>query len=141
MDRPLCQKCKKNLARRRGNGFRKNCDKCDRSPEKMKERNRVKTLRSRGNKRPWVEFKKDYCESPNCKWDGPYAPFQLDVDHIDGDRNNNDPSNYMTLCAMCHRMKTYENQEWSRPGARGKNAWVPVDSMEALVLDCSQETR
>lgn len=31
---------------------------------------------------------------------------QLDVDHIDGNRFNDDPSNLMTLCACCHRMKT-----------------------------------
>lgn len=32
---------------------------------------------------------------------------QLDVDHIDGNRNNNDPQNLQTLCANCHRMKTW----------------------------------
>jgi 5-methylcytosine-specific restriction endonuclease McrA len=34
-------------------------------------------------------------------------PVQLDVDHIDGNRDNNDPSNYRTLCSNCHRLKTY----------------------------------
>jgi len=32
---------------------------------------------------------------------------QLDVDHIDGDRFNNDPVNLQTLCANCHRLKTH----------------------------------
>jgi 5-methylcytosine-specific restriction endonuclease McrA len=31
----------------------------------------------------------------------------LDVDHIDGDRFNNDPANLQTLCANCHRLKTH----------------------------------
>ena len=34
---------------------------------------------------------------------------QLDIDHIDGDHSNNDPSNIQTLCANCHRLKTWLN--------------------------------
>ena len=34
---------------------------------------------------------------------------QLDVDHIDGNKKNKDPSNYQTLCACCHRYKTHKN--------------------------------
>lgn len=42
-------------------------------------------------------------------------PCQLDVDHIDGNRDNNNPSNYRTLCANCHRLKTYASKDhvWS----------------------------
>ena len=36
---------------------------------------------------------------------------QLDVDHIDGNHQNNDPSNLMTLCANCHRLKTHVNKD------------------------------
>jgi 5-methylcytosine-specific restriction endonuclease McrA len=36
----------------------------------------------------------------------------LDIDHVDGNKANNDPSNIMTLCANCHRLKTYQNEEW-----------------------------
>ena len=36
---------------------------------------------------------------------------QLDVDHIDGDRTNNDESNLQTLCANCHRLKTHLNND------------------------------
>ncbi|OYW72998.1 MAG: hypothetical protein B7Z37_23290, partial [Verrucomicrobia bacterium 12-59-8] len=31
----------------------------------------------------------------------------LEVDHIDGNHKNNDPSNLWTLCANCHREKTW----------------------------------
>lgn len=41
----------------------------------------------------------------------------LDVDHIDGDRSNNDPSNLQTLCKPCHQIKTIVNKD-----TRWKNA-------------------
>lgn len=50
--------------------------------------------------------RKNYCE--NCGFK-PEHISQLDVDHIDGNRNNNDPSNLQTLCANCHRLKTHLN--------------------------------
>ena len=54
--------------------------------------------------KPYRQHRKDYCE--DCGfipiWIG-----QLDVDHIDSDHNNNDPSNLRTLCANCHRLKTH----------------------------------
>lgn len=37
---------------------------------------------------------------------------QLDVDHIDGNKKNNKVENLMTLCANCHRLKTFNNQQW-----------------------------
>lgn len=42
---------------------------------------------------------------------------QLDVDHIDGDRSNNDPSNLQTLCANCHRLKTKQHMDWKKKSA------------------------
>ena len=45
-------------------------------------------------------------------------PCQLDVDHIDGNRSNNDKSNLQTLCANCHRLKT----QLSNDHLRGRNA-------------------
>ena len=39
---------------------------------------------------------------------------QLDVDHIDGDKSNNCISNLQTLCANCHRLKTYLNEDWKK---------------------------
>ena len=57
----------------------------------------------------YAAYKKDYCEL--CQfipiWRG-----QLDVDHIDGNNQNNDPSNLQTLCANCHRLKTFNNRDF-----------------------------
>ena len=44
----------------------------------------------------------------------PEDKVQLDVDHIDGDRSNNDPLNLQTLCANCHRLKTKQNMDWKK---------------------------
>jgi hypothetical protein len=41
-------------------------------------------------------------------------PVQLDVDHIDGDRTNNNEDNLQTLCANCHRLKTQLNGDHLR---------------------------
>jgi 5-methylcytosine-specific restriction endonuclease McrA len=53
--------------------------------------------------------KKTYCELCNFI---ALDPVQLDVDHIDADTSNNDPSNLQTLCANCHRLKTKNNGDW-----------------------------
>jgi hypothetical protein len=55
--------------------------------------------------------KKNTCEK--CGFI-PHHLCQLDVDHIDGNHMNNDPSNLMTLCANCHRLKTHLQKDHSR---------------------------
>ena len=57
-------------------------------------------------------IKKDQCELCGFL---PEHPCQLDLDHIDGDHSNNDPSNHQTLCANCHRLKTFRNKDWQIP--------------------------
>lgn len=42
----------------------------------------------------------------------PLDKTQLDVDHIDGDRGNNEINNLQTLCKPCHKVKTRENWEY-----------------------------
>lgn len=41
----------------------------------------------------------------------PIHKCQLDIDHIDGDRNNNHIDNFQILCANCHRLKTHINKD------------------------------
>lgn len=48
-------------------------------------------------------MKRAYCEECGFVADD---PCQLDVDHINGDRNNDAPINLQTLCSNCHRLKT-----------------------------------
>lgn len=57
------------------------------------------------HKKPYTRHKKEYCERCEFK---PEDMCQLDVDHIDNDHGNSDPSNLQTLCANCHRLKTFK---------------------------------
>ena len=58
--------------------------------------------------RPWVAHKKDYCE--RCGF-LPEDDCQLTVDHIDGNKYNNEISNWMTMCHNCHALKTLRNKD------------------------------
>lgn len=95
--RPLCLECNKNLRAfsglPRADGTKYLIDKC-RGCERFKKH-------GMGYKR----HKKDKCEMPECGFVAKH-PCQLDVDHIDGNRENNDISNLQTLCSNCHRLKT-----------------------------------
>jgi hypothetical protein len=65
----------------------------------------------------YKNFRKDYCENIDGRLDYTctttiVAPrWQLEVDHIDGNNQNNDESNFQTLCSCCHRYKTMMNEE------------------------------
>lgn len=57
----------------------------------------------------YKKYKKDTCEC--CGFVAVHT-CQLDVDHIDGVHSNNDKTNLQTLCANCHRLKTWLNRDW-----------------------------
>jgi hypothetical protein len=63
--------------------------------------------------------KKDYCENRDarlgykCKATN-LKPFQLDMDHIDGDNTNNEPKNIQTLCKNCHALKSKTENNHAR---------------------------
>lgn len=78
-------------------------------------------LKKRLRFRPWTAFKKDSCE--RCGFI-PEHTSQLDVDHIDGNNQNNDPKNLQTLCANCHRLKTVHNQDWKNKVSRVQETQV-----------------
>jgi len=55
------------------------------------------------------KFLKNYCESSRCEWKGTFEKI-LDVDHIDGDKANILENNFRTLCANCHKIKSFEEK-------------------------------
>ena len=71
---------------------------------------------ARGRQPGYTAAKKGFCEA--CGFVAQH-PVQLDVDHIDGDHTNDDPSNWQTLCANCHRLKTYLAGECHPRAKRG----------------------
>lgn len=98
-------------------GYQGQCKECknegsrrwkDANPDKVKEMNRRGNLSAA----PYRQFKKNHCESCNFL---ALDPCQLDVDHIDGNHNNDSPDNLQTLCANCHRLKGKLNGDLGRP--------------------------
>lgn len=92
MEKPICKDCNLKPCMSNGKGtFKPRCSYCHR----LKFPKKVHIYRLQ---------KKELCEECGFK---PIHPCQLDVDHIDGDHTNNEPSNLKTLCANCHRLKTF----------------------------------
>lgn len=57
-------------------------------------------------------YKKEKCEL--CGFI-PIHSCQLDVDHIDGNRENSNIENLQTLCANCYRLKTHNQRIEKEP--------------------------
>ena len=64
----------------------------------------------------YKNHRKDYCENAKGRYQGwlgvpccitEFPKRFLSVDHLDGDHNNNDKKNLMTLCHTCHAVKTH----------------------------------
>ena len=114
MTRPLCD-CG-NL--RKPNGYRvdgttrkyyTSCSPCLRARNKQGVAG-VRGSKDRSNLRStYAKYKKNSCEL--CGFI-PEHSCQLDVDHMDGNKSNNISSNLQTLCANCHRLKSYRNNDW-----------------------------
>lgn len=103
--RGFCVICKNNLQKKVSNKekYRPICSPCDKSLYQSKK---VKPLKIKAIS--YRYYKKDYCE--RCGF-VPEDSCQLDVDHIDQDHSNNDPSNLQTLCSNCHRLKTKQERQ------------------------------
>ena len=94
--RPICKVCGIRYVRSKG--------KCkDNSPKWGN-----KCYKCNGSKYKNQRYKGKICEL--CGFVAIH-PCQLDVDHIDGNSKNNSPENKQTLCANCHRLKTFKNQD------------------------------
>jgi len=97
-----CKHCKKQFEEtRKGKVY------CTRSCKQNACAGRTGRYRRKG--KLYKKYLKDKCEF--CSF-VPVHPCQLDVDHIDGNHKNNAPENLQTLCANCHRLKTYQNKDW-----------------------------
>lgn len=91
----------------------KECLRCKQvfKPKRKKSTYCSPACKDKLKKKPYLRFR-DSC----CSFCGfvPVHMCQLDVDHIDGNHHNNDPENLQTLCANCHRLKTYLHKDGGR---------------------------
>jgi len=100
----ICKHCKKEFIKNRKDKIF-----CSSKCKVRAKNKRLGKYQPSSYNRKYIIFKKDVCDF--CGF-VPVNPCQLDVDHIDGDHKNNSPSNLQTLCANCHRLKTYLNKDW-----------------------------
>jgi hypothetical protein len=85
----------------------------------------------RNRSHPSRKYRKPYCENvdgrlgfvctttiPKTLPNGKVFDGWLDVDHIDGNPNNNNVENFQTLCSCCHAYKTLVNGDSKTPGRK-----------------------
>lgn len=85
----------------------------------------------------YKKYRKSYCENVDGRL-GYYCTativdpaLQLDVDHVDGNHENNDESNLHTLCRNCHQYKTVTFKE---NGKKKYRQLVEIDAEKKEVL-------
>lgn len=108
MKRPLCKICQdrpRAYAYKKDNKiyWRSLCDHCIRKKKKLKVGGRVRWQYS------------GYKKKPRCELCGFKAvvSHQLDVYHVNGNKNDCNPYNLKTICANCQRLKSTQDLGWS----------------------------
>ena len=114
--------------------WRRVCNECH--IKRMEERNGVSYTKLRNSWHPYLWARKEYCENQDgrlgftCNTVLPtpemlkaaglnWTPDQfLQVDHINGDPNDNRPENLQTLCSHCHTIKGIQNGDHLTPGRK-----------------------
>lgn len=94
----ICSECGP-VAIRKGSPGKHAKWRCKPGERRYSKHNRLNSAQRRQKKRR--ESKGERCE--RCGF-VPQHHTQLDVHHKDGDKGNDDPSNWETLCANCHRL-------------------------------------
>ena len=98
------------------------------------ECSRCENARKKGIDIPGVQAaKKTYCENRDnilsfpCPikpeaWEGEnYFKDSLDLDHIDGNHDNNIPENIRTLCKLCHTFNSRLEKQWDSNKESGRD--------------------
>jgi 5-methylcytosine-specific restriction endonuclease McrA len=122
IDRPVCKECGKSPCLSKGyrNGKRRWMSRCAWCKEKRLIAKGCKRSRGRTKSQKRMLLLKPACEM--CGF-VPVIAQQLQLDHIDGNRANNHPSNRQTLCANCHVLKTVRSGD-DKPRERPAPSYV-----------------
>lgn len=108
--RGVCVTCGKNPQKKISGkeSYNAECTACNykryEKPETRLKRLEADSKRVIARNRSYRSVVGDQCEK--CGFI-PEHKCQLDVDHIDENHSNNNPSNLQTLCANCHRLKSH----------------------------------
>tara|TARA_Y100000590_G_scaffold127784_1_gene146101 strand:- start:383 stop:919 length:537 start_codon:yes stop_codon:yes gene_type:complete len=95
------------------------------------ECSRCSKARKNGEKLDGISFiKKNYCENKDghlgfscpLKKNIDFSQFSesFDIEHVDGDHNNNDPSNTRTYCKFCHNRISKVKGDWNSKKESGR---------------------
>lgn len=108
----ICVICGKNPQRKKAGQekYMAMCRTCNTKRYQTKAGKAKALARIDARNRPYRIELKEKCERCNFI---PAHVCQLDVDHIDGNHKNNDPTNLQTLCANCHRLKSWQERQSS----------------------------
>jgi hypothetical protein len=115
-ERPICPKCG---VRNRSFGyfskkdgrplFKKLCKRCNRDWERYERpRREVRPTKPKYGEIGYRRMRELTCDTCGFKAE---HHCQLDIDHIDGNHDNNEQSNLQVLCSNCHRLKTWKNKD------------------------------
>ena len=102
--------------------YRPVCNNCHR--DRIATKNGFKTHSDFLNsKHPYRKHRKNYCENKDGRLGHKcratiHIDAQLEVDHINGNPDDNRPQNLQTLCANCHKFKTHANKDYATPGRK-----------------------
>lgn len=59
---------------------------------------------SKSAKKILIELHGNICLDPECAWDFKKRQVNVELEHIDGNSSNNNPSNLTLLCPSCHSL-------------------------------------
>lgn len=102
------------------------CEDCGIKPAKPNGAKYWYAVCSTCRNKPYRKYKGNTCDF--CGF-VPIDLCQLDVDHKDGNHQNNDPINLQTLCANCHRLKTKLNKDGVYQDRYGQKVNITVTNI------------
>lgn len=87
------------------------CRRCERETWCKESHKNYRAKQKAAAWRPYVLIYQKELVCASCGFEAQH-PSQMDIDHIDGNKGNTCLTNFQTLCANCHRLKTHMNRDY-----------------------------